>query len=78
MEQVPPDFAKTLARVIEPGQEAAVAEIIGAATLLDDDQLRIFLEQFAKRVRASAKPVTSQELQQFLQEVRSGGQSTAT
>jgi hypothetical protein len=78
MEQVPPDFAKTLARVIEPGQEAAVAEIIGAATLLDDDQLRIFLEKFAKRVRASAKPVTSQELQQFLQEVRSGGQSTAT
>ena len=78
MDQLPPDFAKTLVRVIEPGQEAAVAEIIGAATLLDDDELRIFLEKFAKRVRASPKPVTAQELQQFLQEVRSGGQSTAT
>jgi hypothetical protein len=78
MDQLPPDFAETLVRVIEPGQEAAVAEIIGAVTLLDDDELRIFLEKFAKRVRKSPKTVTSQELQQFLQEVRSGGQSTAT
>jgi len=78
MDQLPPDFAKTLARVIEPGKEAAVAQIIGAATLLDDEELRIFLEKFARRVRASPKPVTPQELQEFLHEIRSGGQATAT
>jgi hypothetical protein len=78
MEHLPPDFAKAIVRVIEPGREAAVAEIIEAATLLDDEALRIFLEKFAERVRASPKPVTPQELLQFLHEVTSGGQSSAT
>ena len=78
MDQLPPDFAKTLIRVIEPGKEAAVARVIKAATLLDDDALRIFLEKFAQRVRASPKPVTAQELLQFLHEVTGDGQSGAT
>jgi hypothetical protein len=78
MEHLPPDFAKAIVRVIEPGKEAAVAEVIEAATLLDDEELRIFLEKFAERIRASSKPVTPQELVQFLREVTSGGQSSAT
>lgn len=78
MEHLPADFAKAIVRVIEPGKEAAVAEVIQAATLLDDEELRSFLEKFAKRIRASPKPVTPQELVQFLHEVRSGGQSGAT
>jgi hypothetical protein len=78
MDQLPPDFAEALARVIEPGKHAAVAEIIEAATLLDDEALRIFLEKLAARVRGSPKPVTPHELAQFLHEVTSGGQSSAT
>ena len=78
MEHLPPDFAKAIVRVIEPGKEAAVAEVIEAATLLDDEELRIFLEKFAERIRASPKPVTPQELVQFLREVKSGGRSSAT
>lgn len=78
MEHLPADFAKAIFRVIEPGKEAAVAEVIEAATLLDDEQLRIFLEKFARRIRASPKPVSPQELDQFLHEVMSGGQSSAT
>ena len=78
MEHLPPDFANAIVRVIEPGKEAAVAEVIQAATLLDDEELRMFLEKFAERVRASPKPVSPQELVQFLREVTSGGHSGAT
>ncbi|HVC76095.1 MAG TPA: hypothetical protein VND96_06200 [Candidatus Micrarchaeaceae archaeon] len=74
MDQLPPDFAKALARVVEPGKEAALAKIIQMATSLNDEELRIFLEKFATRVRASPKPVTPQELVQFLHEVIQGGQ----
>ena len=77
MEHLPADFAKAIGRVIEPGKETAVAKVIEAATLLDDEELRIFLEKFANRVRASPKPVTPQELIQFLDEVTSGGHSSA-
>jgi hypothetical protein len=66
MDQLPPDFAETLARVVEPGQHAAAAEVIEAATRLDDDALRIFLEKFAARVRSSPAPVRHDELLQFL------------
>jgi hypothetical protein len=77
MDQLPPDFAKALIRLIEPGQEAAVAKVIKAATLLDDEALRIFLEKFARRVRASPKPVTPQELRRLLHEVTAGGPAGA-
>jgi len=66
MDQLPKDFAEAVARVVEPGHEAEIAKIIEAATLLDDDGLRIFLEKFAGRVRSSPTPVTHQELLEFL------------
>ena len=78
MDQLPPDFANALGSVIEPGKEAAVAKVIEMATLLNDEELRIFLEKFATRVRASPEPLTPQELVQFLNEVTHGGQSSAT
>lgn len=77
MDQLPADFAETLARVLEPGHEKHVAQIIEAATRLDDEGLRLFLERFAARVRASPKPVTPEELVQFLRLSKAGGQSSA-
>jgi hypothetical protein len=66
MRELPHDFAETLARVLEPGHEDATAGVIEAATLLDDDGLRLFLELFAARVRASSAPVRYEELHGFL------------
>jgi hypothetical protein len=63
---LPPDFAESLARVVAPGEHEAVAEVIEAATRLDDKGLRIFLERFAARVRSSPAPVTHDELLTFL------------
>jgi hypothetical protein len=78
MDQLPPDFAETLARVVEPGHEAAVAEIIKAATHLDDDGLRMFLERFADRVRSSATPVRRDELLALLQQSQRGASAAGT
>jgi hypothetical protein len=66
MDQLPADFAESLAKVLEPGQEKRIAEIIEAATRLDDERLRMFLERFAARVRASPEPVKPEELLDFL------------
>jgi hypothetical protein len=66
MRGLPEDFANTLARVLEPGHEDAAANVIQAATLLDDVGLRRFLELFAGRIRASSAPVTYEELHGFL------------
>ncbi len=63
---LPADFAETLAKVLEPAQGEAAAGVIEAATLLDDEGLRHFLELFAARIRASAAPVTYEELHSFL------------
>ncbi|HZK72893.1 MAG TPA: hypothetical protein VFD88_02690, partial [Clostridia bacterium] len=68
MDSLPPDFAETLARVVEPGHEAAVAEVIEAATRLDDEGLQRFLEQFAARVRSSPAPLRHEELRRLLRE----------
>jgi hypothetical protein len=73
MDQLPPDFAESLARVLEPGDESAAAEVIQAASLLDDDGLRIFLERFAARVRSSPAPVRREELMRFLRIAKSEG-----
>ena len=73
MDQLPADFAETLARVVEPGQEEAVASVIEAATQLDDDGLRVFLKRFATRVRSSPAPVTGDELLRFLPQPKEGG-----
>jgi hypothetical protein len=77
MDQLPEDFAETLARVLEPGQEKRIAQIIEAATQLDDEGLRLFLERFAARVRASPAPVKPEELVQFLRLSKADGQSSA-
>jgi hypothetical protein len=42
------------------------ADIIKAASALDDEGLRTFLELFAQRVRESAVPITHAELKGFL------------
>ena len=78
MDQLPPDFAESLARVLEPGEQEHTAEIIRAATQLDDDGLRVFLSKFAARIRESPAPVTAEELHRFLDLSKKGGQSTAT
>jgi hypothetical protein len=75
MDQLPPDFAETLARVLEPGHQAAVAEVIEAATRLDDDGLRSFLDRFAARIRTSPAPVRREELLQLLRASAAGALS---
>jgi hypothetical protein len=72
--ELPDDFADTLARVLEPGDRESAAGVIEAATLLDDEGLRRFLELFAARVRASAAPVRYEELHSFL---RRAGRASA-
>ena len=74
---LPPDFAESLARVVEPGHDGEVAGIIEAATRLDDNGLRIFLEKFASRVRSSPAPIRSDELQSFLRESLDAGPASA-
>ena len=66
MGELPEGFAEDLARVIEPSERIAAAEIIEAATLLDDVGLAHFLRFFAARVRASAVPITADELRRLL------------
>lgn len=68
MRDLPDDFATTLARVLEPAQREAAAEIIEAATMLDDVGLRRFLQMFAARVRASDAPLRADELRSLLQQ----------
>jgi hypothetical protein len=77
MDHLPPGFAETLGRVVEPGHEAAVAEVIEAATRLDDDGLRTFLEAFAARVRSSAALVTREELLKLLDASKEHGPAGA-
>lgn len=68
MDVLPDDFAEQLNRVLEPAHREGAAEIIEAATMLDDVGLRRFLKLFAARVRASQAPVRTDELRQFLQQ----------
>ncbi len=66
MKHLPPDFAEDLAQVLEPAHRGAAAGIIKAASALDDEGLRTFLELFAQRVRESGAPITHAELKGFL------------
>jgi hypothetical protein len=66
VKHLPPGFAEDLAQVLEPAHRGAVADIIKAASALDDEGLRTFLELFAQRVRESDKPITHAELKGFL------------
>ena len=65
MEPLPPDFARHLAEVLEPGDEGAAAEVIEAAIRLDDERLGNFLAMLAERVRSSARPINRAELRAF-------------
>lgn len=67
MGELPEDFAESLNRVLDPRQRDAVAEIIEAATMLDDIGLRRFLQLFAARVRASGAPIKADEVRTYLQ-----------
>lgn len=66
MKHLPPDFAEDLVQVLEPAHRGAAAGILKAASELDDEGLRTFLELFARRVRESEKPITHVELEEFL------------
>jgi hypothetical protein len=77
MDQLPPDFAETLERVVEPGHQAEVAKVIEAATRLDDHGLRIFLEKFAARIRSSPARIKSEELARLLNASKDGGSTNA-
>ncbi|HET7339712.1 MAG TPA: hypothetical protein VFK22_09200 [Candidatus Dormibacteraeota bacterium] len=65
---LPDGFADDLARVLDPREHEAAAEIIEAATMLDDVGLRRFLKLFAARVRSSSDPIKADELRAFLQQ----------
>jgi len=69
---LPDDFADSLARVLDPRQRDEAAEIIEAATMLDDVGLRRFLELFAARVRQSDAPIKADELRQLVQQAARG------
>ena len=66
MKHLPADFAEDLAQVLHPADRGAAARIITAASALDDEGLRTFLDLFAQRVRESAMPITHAELEGFL------------
>jgi hypothetical protein len=72
MGELPDDFAASLSRVLDERHHDAAAEIIEAATMLDDIGLRRFLHLFAARVRASDSPITAHELRRFLQQAARG------
>jgi hypothetical protein len=73
MTHLPSDFAEDLAQVLEPSHRGLAAGIIEAASRLDDEGLRAFLELFAQRVRESAQPITHAEMHGFLAAARKSG-----
>jgi hypothetical protein len=77
MEPLPQDFARHLAEVLEPGQEAAAADIIQAAVQLDDMRLECFMALLADRIRSSSEPISSDELRRLLSE-STGGHPTGS
>ena len=68
MRELPDDFADSLGRVLDPMHRDVAAEIIEAATMLDDVGLRRFLQLFAARIRASDAPIKADELRKYLQQ----------
>ncbi len=77
MNPLPPDFARRLAELLEPGQEAGAAKIIEAAVRLDDERLGVFLELLADRVRSSAVLLREDELRRLLLASKRGGRPGA-
>ncbi|HYM67542.1 MAG TPA: hypothetical protein VEW68_09640 [Patescibacteria group bacterium] len=72
MAHLPEGFADDLARVLDPRDHQAAAEIIEAAAMLDDKGLARFLRLFAARVRRSAALIRSEELLGYLQQAAGG------
>jgi hypothetical protein len=72
MSGLPEGFADDLARVLKPSQRLEAAEILEAATMLDDKGLARFMKLFAARVRASPQQIGSDELRSFLQRAAGG------
>ncbi|TMC77164.1 MAG: hypothetical protein E6I81_06540 [Chloroflexi bacterium] len=68
MSELPDGFADDLARILDRNDHEAAAEIIEAATMLDDVGLKRFMRMFAHRVRESDRPVSADELRGFLQQ----------
>jgi hypothetical protein len=78
MEPLPPDFARHLAEVVQPGHESGVAQVIQAAIHLDDAGLEMFLTMVAERVRSSAKPITKDELRGYLRASGKGARASGS
>lgn len=72
MADLPEGFADDLARVLDPGDHEAAAEIIEAAAMLDDQGLARFMKLFAARVGRSPAPVKGEELLRYLQQAAGG------
>lgn len=72
MGALPDGLADSLAQMIDRRDHDAVAEIIEAATMLDDVGLRRFLRMFAQRVRRDRTPIRADELRKLLQRVARG------
>ena len=78
MEPLPPNFARQLAEVLEPGAEGAAAQVIEAAIRLDDAGLGHFLDLLAERIRSSPRRITPSELRGFLRASARGGRPAAS
>ena len=78
MQPLPPDFARHIMEVLEPGEEGAAAAVIEAAISLDDARLGIFLSLLAERVRTSSRRITGAELQGLLRESTKHGRPAGT
>ena len=78
VEPLPPDFARQLAEVLEPGGEGAAAEVIQAAIRLDDLRLGHFLDLLTERVRSSPRKITPSELRGFLRASAQSGRPSAS
>ena len=78
MEPLPPDFARQLAEVLEPGAEGAAVQVIQAAIRLDDARLGHFLDLLTERVRSSPRRITTSELRGFLRASSQAGRASAS
>jgi hypothetical protein len=63
---LPADFAESLGLLVEPGEEAGVAQVLGEATRLADPLLAAFLEALAIRISSDPAPIRAAELRAIL------------
>ncbi len=78
MEPLPPEFARQLAEVLEPGSEGAAAQVISAAIRMDDERLGHFLALLTERVRSSPRRITPSELRGFLRASSQAGRAASS